>query len=109
MGIAMILEIECGICDKPVKIQDRERFLGMVKAGEHPLCRQCRRYAVIEKSSDTETIGTARKIKREEETGVTEIGLVEKQGKNVKNKRPLASHKLKRVLKRGCESCCGND
>lgn len=101
-------ELDCQICEKPVKIRTKEDFLHRVREGSRPICGQCRRY-VGEGSSDAETTPTSRVIELEQETDVTAMALVRKTGQNAKKTKPLASRKLRRVASRGCDPCREND
>jgi hypothetical protein len=98
----MLREIDCAICEKPVKIPTKSRFLQMIREGRQPLCGQCRRYA-CEGCGDSEIRVSARDIEISRETEVTSIVLRRNRGRGAKQTRPLASRRLKRVVTRGCE------
>lgn len=104
----MLREIECDLCDKPVKIPNKGRYIQMIRERRRPLCGQCRKYA-CESSSGEENPGSARVIEVHEETEVTAMALVKKRGLQPETKRGLASRRLRRVVKRGCEPRCHKD
>lgn len=101
-------EIDCAICEKPVAIPSKKRFLAMIRENRNPLCQQCRRYA-CERLGGAKTAGSARNYQTEYETEVTARGLLHKRGRHAKNRQALASHKLKRFVRRGCEPCRDNE
>lgn len=101
-------ELDCGICETPVVIRSRDRFLQMVKSRDRPLCGQCRRYA-REGSSAAKNPVTSRNLEHYAETEVTAIALSSRRGKRGRRMRSLASRKLRRVSTSGCEPRDEND
>lgn len=90
--------LDCAVCDVPVLISDRGRFLEMVRNKESPLCRQCRRYC--ERLGDSEMPGTARKSYTQEENEVTKIELTRRKRCKRKKRKPLASRKITRIVRK---------
>lgn len=101
-------EIDCAICDKPVVIPTKHRFLQMVRERRRPLCGQCRRYA-RECSGGAEIPASARDIEVSEETEVTAMVLGRKLRARGRKRTALASRRLRRVAKRGFEPRSGNE